>query len=457
MTAPLIPPHGILHQWTTLYGPHTEAPVEAHLGAAIALISAGIGWKTFIRWSGNYEPCTVNVVLEGGSAVAKKTTVANTAHGLAREACSDQDREYRRLFTHTIGHTSDAGLIDLVSYADQAEADRYENTPPPGHLIVWDEFGNILGDAGTQRKGGDWLGRVRTTIMGLTNGRHGGSATRVDKKAGGRCAVAILATMTRIELEERVDTGLLRDGFLGRFALVPLSGDVPILAIPPRWDGGMGERRSDIVTWLRRLADRGEPYGEAFELMTSDATKSRIEWYVTRTQRLRDLAAADPSETNISRHEAFGRLQSLAIKVAAVHAVSRLDDPLGPLTIDLEAIDYGQAMADLCLAEISLLASESAQGHPADEWGKRFLQWLARQDGSAATKRDVDRGLQSRKLSPAQRWMIVEGLHSTGDVAITKGKARNGRDQIRVQLLADVSGMSVTSDVSNGLSHVMPA
>ena len=263
--------------------------------------------------------------------------------------------------------------------------------------------------------------------------------------------------MTRIELEERVDTGLLRDGFLGRFALVPLSGEAPILAIPPKWTPKMAQDEDAIVQWLRRLADRADPYGEAFDLMTPDAVKSRIEWYVTRTKRLRDVALADPSETNISRHEAFGRLQTLAVKVATVHAVSRLDDPLGRLTIDEEALAYGQAMADLCLDEISLLASESAHGHPADEWGKRFLQWLSRQDAQAASKRDVDRGLQSRKLSPAQRWMIVEGLHTTGDVAITKARARNGREQIRVQLLADVSEVSGMSDVSNGLPLAHPA
>lgn len=443
----LIPTHGVLRMWTDLYGPHTEAPVEAHLGAAIAMISAAIGWKAHIRWAGNGEPATVNVILEGGSAVAKKTTVANTAHRLAREACGDQPDEYRRLFTHTLSHTSDAGLLELIAPQDTDEAARWEASPPPGHLIVWDEFGGILGDPGMQRKGSDWLGRVRTTIMQIANGRQSGSTTRSMQRPSSRCAVSILATMTRVELEERVDTGLLRDGFLGRFALIPLSGHAPILATPPLWTPGMIQQHDAISGWLRRLADRSDVYGEAFELLTPTAHALRTEWYTTMTTELRANAERSQTQGATAKLEAFGRLQTLAMKIALVHSISRLNDPLDTLSVDEEAVDYGQTIAIRCLAEIEDLANDATKAHPSDDWQTRFLEWLTDQPDETATKRDIDRSCQSRRLSPAQRWMLVEDLHASGSVEITKAKLANGRSQIRVNRLSD---MSYTQQAANG-------
>ena len=409
-TTPLIPQSGILRTWCDLYGPKSEAPLEGHLGAAIALISAAIGHKAPLRFARNTEPCTVNIILEGQSALGRKTTTANTAREIARLAV-DPSIEDPGLLVHQIGHTSDAGLLELVAPKDEAQARRWDEITPPGHLLVWDEFGGLLGDPGQNRKGGDWLGRVRTTIMGLTNGWHGGSKTKSNPIHGSRCAVSILATMTREELEQRVSTGLLHDGFLGRFALIRMTPNGKRFAIPPEFTTQDEINERTIVDWIRRLAFRRLPWDNPFRLLTPDAVQLRTEWYEQWSSTLEHHATNGGDNDLVSAQAAaFGRLQVLAMKVATVHAVTRIDDPSdAPLTIDAEAVAYGQLIADLCLDEITGLATLG--GPAADQYQDKVVSHLERVGGGPITKRDVLRHVKYRGLDSAHRWRIIESMH----------------------------------------------
>lgn len=404
----LIPEAGILRMWCDLYTPKSEAPVEGHLGAAIALISAAIGYKAPLTFARNIEPCTVNIILEGESALGRKTTTANTARELARRAVDDTDDD-AGLYVHPVGHTSDAGLLELVAPKDADQAKRWNDTmTPPGHLLVWDEFGSILGDPGQNRKGSDWLGRVRTTIMGLTNGWHGGSKTKSNPIHASRCSVSILATMTREELEQRVSTGLLHDGFLGRFALIRMTPTTLRLAIPPDFTDNELHQEDDIIQWLRRLAFRRDAWDNPFRLLTPDARRLREYWYGEHLDELQRNAG--DADLNRARGSAFGRLQVLAMKIAVVHAVSRLDDPsTQPLRIDHHAIEYGQLIADLCLDEITALAAGS--GPAADQYQEKVCAYLERNGNGPISKRDLLRHVKYRHLDAHQRWRIIEDMH----------------------------------------------
>ena len=75
----LIPSRGALATWVELYSPTSEAPPEAHLGAAIAVISAAIGGKAWIPWAGLTEPCTGTVNREGRRGRAKQGESAGPA------------------------------------------------------------------------------------------------------------------------------------------------------------------------------------------------------------------------------------------------------------------------------------------------------------------------------------------------------------------------------------------
>lgn len=433
MTPALIPTSGMLRTWVDLYGPTTEAPDEAHLAAAIALVSAAIGWKFWIQWAENSEPCTVNVLLEGRSATARKTTVAATAHSLARASMAQIGKKDQRLGVRNLSHVSERGLLEAVATKDAEKAEEWETNLPPGMLFVWDEFGSVLGRPG-DTKGADWLGRVRTTIMALTNGRHGGTQTGQERFQPSRCAVSFLATMTRIELEQRASAGLLRDGFLGRFILIPYSGRRGWLAEPPKWTAGMVQQKDSLVAWLNALAQSSESIGHVFDKMTPEAKARRAEWYETRGKELEAIAEETHNDSDIGASEAFGRLQTTALKVAAVAAVADWSPPdsLRNVTITLEHVEYGIYLAELALAEVSSLGAESEDG-PADRFATKVCDYLEAHghvtQETAISKDTLMRKVKLNGMSRGDRWKVIEGLHpETIDMAACPSAGRKRLD-----------------------------
>jgi len=113
-------------------------------------------------------------------------------------------------------------------------------------------------------KGGDWLGRIRAALMTLTAGRHGGIQTGTTRIAPSRCAVTLLGTMTRAELEARMSLMLVKDGFLGRMVLIPIGPRRTYLSRPPAWTQEDLDRRDRLVAWVRSIAGSQDCWGEAF-------------------------------------------------------------------------------------------------------------------------------------------------------------------------------------------------
>lgn len=427
----LIPKAGAIRTWIDLYGPLTEAQDTAHLGAAIALISAAVGWKAWIKWGENAEPCTVNVVLEGRSATSRKTTVANSAHALARMAMEGVDEGLQQLKTRTISHTSNRGLLEVIGAESSELAARWEIEPPPGHLLVWDEFGSVLGDPG-DLKGQSWLGQVRTTLMQLTNGRHGGIQTGGAHIPPARCAVSLLSSMTRVELEARVSTGLLRDGFMGRFLLIPNHGRARILSEPPAWTPGMSEARTALVDWIRALSQT-DVAGNVFNLLSDEARALRHDWYGNWVDELEGMLDANESEENAAALEAFGRLQSTALKVAVVAACAEWN-PAKPLSqtlrIEEHHVSWGHEIAELCLKNILELAQiGDSTGH--DRYAAKTIGYLEEHGGSQTRKQLLD-AVRMTGLSRDVRWKIIEGL--APDVLEITRKSTPGRHAYIVTL-----------------------
>lgn len=426
---------GALRTWIELYAPTTEAPAEAHLGAALALISAAIGWKAHVRWGENSEPCTVNVVLEGRSATARKTTVAGGAHSIAREAMEKEYEEARGLNTRSISHTSSRGLVEVVAPKDVTQAARWETEPPPGTLLVWDEFGSVLGDP-RDIKGAGWLGQVRATLMQFTGGRHGGIQTGADKIPPARCAVSVLATMTRVELEQRVSTGILRDGFMGRFLLIPSPGRTDYIASPPPWTAHMVEQRASLVDWIRTLAQTSSTIGDIFERLSPEGLACRELWYMETARRLENNARIDGDEGSAAAVEAFGRLQTAALKVATVAAVSEWDPrerELAEVTIERRHIEYGHALAMICLNEIIDLGKIA--GLPArDVYAERVKGYLT--DRGPVTKRQLlDNLRRPPGIARGEAWRVIEDLHP--DVVEIRKVDTGGRPRLIVLLVED--------------------
>lgn len=437
MTEPfpnIVPTRGALRDWVDVYGPMSEAPDEAHFGAALVTISAAIGWKARITWAETSEACTISAILEGGSATARKTTVANTAAGLVRLAYQDGLHDSPRLNVRSYGHSSDRGLLDTVAPKDNDEAALWETEPPPGTVLVWDEFGSVLGKPG-DIKGADWKSSIRATLMQLLQGRSPGIHLSGQNSPGHRCAVTILATMTRIELEQRISHGLLRDGFMGRFCLIPHNGRPRYLAIPPKIDATIMGKRAALADWLQSLAESREEF-DVFDALDADAKQLRIEWYEKTLKHLERVVTEAPTETNQALLEAFGRVQTTAIKIAAIAAISEQYAPPGTglrqIIIGREHVEYGIQFAHFLLREIRALAGEAVD-HEDEAFRRKSIKYLTARGGHASRK-DILDDVRS-PLSRRQKWDVLIGMHPD-DVDIREETTR-GRPREMVYLNAD--------------------
>ena len=420
----LLPPKGVIRDWVQLHRDLSEAPEEAHLGTAIATLSAGVAWKAPLEWAGgSQEPCTVSVILEGMSATAKKTTTANIARRLVGSATHDMDEELKTIHVHMVSHTSGRGILELVAAKNEEQAREWDTGAPPGHLIVWDEFGSMLGDPGQQRKGGDWQGQIRTTLLQVTNGWHGGSKTGALKLPASRVAVSVLGTMTRVELEQRVDTGILQDGFLGRFMLLPQASEPRYLPRPPTMTSEQVRAREEIEDWLKALATRRMAFGDPFQLLTPAACDRRDQWYLGRRFELEDACAEDPTDqVAYAMLAAFGRLQATQMKLAMLQAVAELS-PRELVTqtpeITPEHLDWAERIVDLSMQEMGDLA-RSGKPALADLYREKVAAYLKREgnERGEVTRKQLMHNCTLGYLDAKSRWAICLDLETEGTLLI---------------------------------------
>jgi hypothetical protein len=430
--ASLIPPSGFLREWVTLYAPMGEAPDAAHLGTALALLSAAVGWRAWVRWGEMREPCTLMVVLEGQSAVARKTTTAAAAASVAQSACATLVEP--SLAMRQMSHASDRGLLEQVGTTDKEAAARWEKEPPPSHLLVWDEFGSVLGQPG-DIKGADWKGNLRAVLMMLYGGRHGGIQTGQTKILPSRCAVSLLGTMTRDELERRFSLGMVNDGFIGRMVMVPFGGRRAYLAMPPPWTRQDAEARDRLVGFIRDIVASPDGLGEVFGRFTEPALELRRQWYVQRTREF-DAAAQSGMEGDVARVAAHGRLQATAVKLAAHAAIAerQRDDPINQVAIEERHVAWGIALAEYALAEVVALTREGA-GTAEDRYARKVIEYLERCNGEGPVKRkQLMDEVRGDGLSAHRRWAVIETLHQESRVVIREVKTA-GRPAMQVELL----------------------
>lgn len=429
MTVPagLVPPTGWLRRYVDLHAPLSEAPAEAHLASALALLSAAVGWKGWIQWGRTPEPLTMWVILEGQSAAARKTTTSGTALALAR-AVPQPDGD-PRLVTQRISHVSDRGLIEMVAPRDEEQAKTWDNThtPPPGIIAEWDEFGMVLGRPGDV-KAADWLGRVQARMMEIYGGRHGGIQTAIGKTPGARCALAVIATMTRKEIEQRVSTGLLETGFMGRFVLIPFQGRTQVLSRPPAWGQHHHHQHAELLSWLGELIATAGVFGHAFDRLTPQAGQAWDDWYITRSTELERQADRTNDPDDAAIYSAFNRLQTTAMKVAAVLAISEWEagSPLEGVRITEDHVAYGTRLAEYALAEVrSLLASD--QDTPETAFQAKVVDYVRELNGSGPiTLRELLQRVRGRGLGYKQKKDLVWNLNpEVLDVRVEKrGKTR---------------------------------
>lgn len=432
----LIPDRGWIHRYVEHWTPQTEAPATSHLGAALAVMSAAVGWKGWLQWGDALEPCNLYVMLEGRSATAKKTTVAQMASRTVWRAFKGM--EAPPLSVMRVQQTSQRGLLEAIGTQNPELAKEWDETPPPGVILDWDEFGSVLGKPGDSKT--DWLGQIRASLMAMYGGRHGGIQTGQLKVYPSRCAVAVLATMTRVELEQRVSTGLLRDGFLGRFLLIPNDGRRDWLAFPPDPVRGASDSRDQLARDLDRIASDTNVMGDVFKRHTADARRARTDWYRATGERL-EVQANNGGDVEKAMADAFGRLQSAAVKISAVLAVSEMmeGDRITDIQIEERHALYGIRIAEFALEEIRSLAT-SGHGTPQDQAAVKIVDYLSRRNGKGpASRKELLDAVAVDGLTRPQKWAVVEELHKEGTVWINPIKGTGGRPREEVSLMTSAS------------------
>lgn len=409
-----MPASGWIKRYVDLYTPLSESPPEAHFASAIALLSAAVGHRAVVRWGRSSEPCTVWAVLEGRSAVARKTTTSETAMAVAARAF-DYEGE-RLVLARRLGHTSDRGLIEMVAPKDAEQAKSWEegHGQPPGVFAAWDEFGAALGRPGDV-KGSDWIGRIQTTLMSMYGGKHAGIQTGAHKLPGGRCALAIVATMTRAELEQRVSTGLLKSGFMGRFVLIPFGGRHQVLPRPPLFTQAMFDEEGHLALFLRAVAESNS-IGDVFGLLAPDAAERFDDWYTTRSLELEKRAEMTQNEDDAAVSSVFFRLQTTAIKVAALVAISqRMGDlvkanPLPGTKIQVADMDIGIGLAEFALAEVKSLI-ETDELSVERQFQQKVIKKLEERNGAGPiSMRELLSNIRS-PMTYRQKKFAVWALH----------------------------------------------
>ena len=430
----LMPRYGWLADYVNTLTPLTEAPATTHLATGLALLSAAVGWRAWLDWGGSREPCTLYVVLEGKSARAKKTTAMRMARRIGKSAMADGDDGHPPPVRFaSVSHISKVGLLELIAPKDDDQATEWEAEPPPATVLEFDEFGWVLGKPG-ETKGSEWVGQMRATLMEAVGGYQGGAKSGARHVPASRCAVALMATMTREELEQRVTTGLLRDGFMGRFILVPGVTDSRYIAIPPKMTGTQVRAIDQLSVRLRQVMRSTEQLGDVFARLTDRARNVRLSWYQLRMAEL-DKAADTGGELEETLAQVMGRLQSVAMKVAAVHAVSRMEpgDTLADVHVDQVDVEFGIHYAEWALAEVASLASLGGKT-VRDRYAERVQAWLAKQD-DYVKRRDLLAAIRDPELSAQQRWDVVVDLYQQGTVDVQMRTPKRGPETEWVALV----------------------
>lgn len=434
----LLPDKGIIREYVDVMTPTMEIPAESHLACMLVLVSAAIGWRSWIKWGRSSEPVTVWALIEGKSARGKKSSATGSATAIAKDAIArlDYNPLWTPLYAKRMSHTSGPGLLKEVAPESQDQADLWEATVPPGQFWEWDEFGSILG-TNKDRKGEGWKGEIRAHLMSMYGGKQGGSNTLANPMLSSKCAVAILGNMTRRELDERVSLGLLQDGFMGRFLLIPSTPTDRKIPRPLPESDEYDKVMSKIEHWLHALISLGsqDMIGHAYDKLTEEAGKVWDEWYIERNDSLADYAEFTNNPDDEAMCNVFGRLQITAMKVALCLAVSEWvpGTPIQQVKIEARHVRYAQALADFSLAELYDIATSGEEPtDPESLYRKSAVEYVQRatEQGKAVTMRLLLKDLGPRGLNPDTRKQAIWSLHpETLDV-----KATTGNQSVKVSL-----------------------
>jgi hypothetical protein len=193
-----IPMDGFVRDYAGLFEPVTEAPMEFHLGGALACLSLAVGRDAWFEVAGKVN-LNIYILLLGESTIARKSTSLRLANMLLRVAAKEHPR-FASTWSLPTGTMSEEALIEHLAGNDRT-------------LMMWDEFGSLL--ASTKAK--TYAAGLREKLTEVHSCWQPGSATRSNPIEAGPCYPVVLAATTQSRFDEEMAAGDVESGFLGRF------------------------------------------------------------------------------------------------------------------------------------------------------------------------------------------------------------------------------------------------
>lgn len=461
---PLIPETGFIRRLVDFMEPFGEVPKNGHAMAGMTAVSAALGGKSYVAFSGGVEP-TQTWVLVSAPTGARKTTAIRTARNLCKLgqslrggldahppelALTDEER-FEWLQVGKPRHLSDAGLYEMLAppkwtgeaAEKEAKAAYYEDLGPPSTLMELDEAGRLFVGNG---RNDDWQGETRQAFLGLAGGELDDQHKSGHHVKGAKVAVTLIAAMTDRQLRGAPDPEtLVSSGWLGRWLVLPMGDPPRFLAFPDEDPTSLREFR-ELARWIGDLAlsDRRDRIENANHPRhrTDGAHAIYAEWYTLRGQEAQDIAVlngqADPLE--VWRASYLNRARGIAWKLALHQAVARTWKPgkrLSETVVDEDDVFWGIGVVEASAAYLFEDVLGGIAG-PAEEYQERALAWLrARiEQGEGPVKtRDLLRGVRAQKLNGNDTATKRRALEALQGVSLEFDDGPNGSEY--VELLAE--------------------
>lgn len=442
---PLLPEDGFLHEFVQALEPHSEAPAEGYLGAAIAVLSACVGPQLRTQYRSSIAGLPANqyghvwILLMGPSAAIKKSTIDGAAKDVIRAVQRElgpEGKERLRRKKLQAGRQSDADLIASLGAKDDEEADEWRKTRPPAVFMDANEVAPLFGP-GKERRDEGWTGELRQTLLTVYDGEVT-SGTRSTPVPTSPVCATIFANATRMGIEERVSRGVVGSGFFGRW--VPISANPSGKCIPIPDLNGASSALEPWITALAEIVRSGGIVDDCYRLYEPRAIQARAEWYVPLQEELSKLALlADSGEGDPHdglRLSCFSRWQDTAHRLAVLHAAAsqiRDVDRLQELSVGEGDVGWGITLADDAMALLdALLAAQDEAPTRAREEEDKVIRALGRL-GGYGTVRKLCRstGMSTREIRDH-----VRGSDHVGLVGLQARGGRGGRPA-EVVFLAD--------------------
>lgn len=433
----VIPRSGWIRRFVDTYSGLFETPDEALAGVAYTVLSAAVGWRSYLQWPDYSEPLTLFTVLVGGSATAHKTSVLRIGERLAADANTEW-RSYVGADETTPdlirvvpgGHVSQAGLLDIVAPRDDDQA-REWNDPlnsPPGILISWDEIADLVIDTGKQA---NFLRDTRQMLLRMYGGWQPGSKTRSGYVPGSRCAVSLIGTITTEDWVENLSKHTVTGGMMGRILAIPMGAPRNYVPLPQPVDP---VQRRKLVDWIVALG--ATPY-RTWGPVTLDPEAQSLwtDWYLAHKQRIASMEQEDPARAS-AEGAIFGRYQATALKFAGIQAISHWEPGTGPPTamVNTSTLETVCRYIDIAIDQASGVATSAVETED-DRFTRRVTAAL--QKHGRLTISELQRKVRVRGINAERFHRLITLMHREGVIVLEQHEhttLRGTRHVVTVEL-----------------------